>query len=377
MSHRAETAPESLSPRANPELIGQQPAEAELLAAFRSERMAHAWLLRGPRGIGKATLAYRFARWILAGGGRSAAGSGSGAGGLFGDSLPTAPAADSLYLEPTSPVFRRIAARGHADLMTVEVGADDKGKRRSEIVADDVREVSRFMSMTAAEGGWRIVIVDSADEMNRNAANALLKVLEEPPRRALLMLVCHSAGRLLPTIRSRCRGLNLQPLKGTDVDALLAHHLPALSDAERYVLVRLAEGSIGRALDLAGEGGLEVHGELMGLVGELPGLDVGRLHRFAEKMSRQDGETAFRAASHLLLWWLSQLTTTAAGRVPAGQEAAEAALFARIAGPGNLDRWLEVWEKVNHLLARTDAVNLDRRQVMLTAMLAVRDAARP
>jgi len=362
------------TPRANPDLIGHAAAEAELLAAFRSERLSHAWLLRGPRGIGKATLAYRFARWILAGGGEPA---GGGAGGLFGDSLPKAPAGDGLYVDPARPVFRRVASGGHADLMTVEVGTDDKGKPRSEIVVDTVREVGRFLSLTSGEGGWRIVVVDSADEMNRNAANALLKVLEEPPRRALLLLVCHNPGKLPATVRSRCRGLTLQPLAEGDVGTLLARHVPGLAEGDRRVLIRLAEGSIGRALALAGEGGLEVHGELMELVGGLPDLDIARLHRFAEKLSRQGSEPAFRAAADLLRWWLSHLIAAAAGRPPAGQEPAETALFARLAGPGNLERWLEVWEKVNHLLARTDAVNLDRRQVMLTALLAVRDAARP
>ncbi len=373
-----EASTAELPPRANPHLVGQSAAEAELLASFRSQRMAHAWLLRGPRGIGKATLAYRFARWVLAGADRpSAPPSGTIAGGLFGDSPPATPAADSLYLNPTNPVFRRIAAAGHADLMTVEIGSDDKGKRYSEVRVEDVREVGRFLSLTAAEGGWRIVIIDSADEMNRNAANALLKVLEEPPRRALLLLVSHSPGALLPTVRSRCRGLTLHPLKENEVDGLLSQRLSESSASDRRVLTDLADGSIGRALDLAGEGGLEVHGELMGLVGSLPELDIGRLHRFAEKMARQSGETAFRAASYLLLWWLSRLIAAAAGRPPVACDPEQVALFARIARPGNLDRWMEVWEKINRLLVRTDAVNLDRRQVMLTAMLAIRDAARP
>ena len=212
-----ETTPD---PRANPDLSGHAAAEETLKTAAESGRLAHAWLFRGPRGIGKATLAFRFARWLLASSGASSLAA-PAPPSLFGDDMaPEAIGSDEgLFVAPENPVFRRVAAAGHADLMTIEVGLDDRGRRRREIVAADVREVGRFLSMTPAEGGWRVVIIDSADDMNRHAANAVLKVLEEPPRRAVLLLVSHNPGRLLATIRSRCRSLALRPLANDTVAA--------------------------------------------------------------------------------------------------------------------------------------------------------------
>ncbi|MCH8238393.1 MAG: DNA polymerase III subunit delta', partial [Proteobacteria bacterium] len=234
-----------LHPKENPDLRGHEEAEKILLDGFHGGRLAHAWLISGPRGIGKATLAYRFARFVLGGG---------GAGGLFGD------ASQSLEMDPQDPIFRRIAAGGHGDLMVVEKSYDPKRKRiRDEIVVGDVRAVAPFMRLTTAEGGWRVVVVDCADEMNQNAANALLKILEEPPDNALLLLVSHSPSRLLPTIRSRCRTLALQPLAEDRVADLLSAHRPELAPADVASLARLAEGSPGRALRLADAGGLALY----------------------------------------------------------------------------------------------------------------------
>ena len=148
---------------------------------------------------------------------------------MFG--APATGPSSGLAVPPESGVFRRVAAGGHADLLTVERAYDPRRKRlRGEIVVDDAREIGAFLRLTPAEGGWRVVIVDGADEMNRNAANSLLKVLEEPPRRALLILVAHSAGRLLPTIRSRCRHVALSPLPNAVVRDLLARYCPDLDE---------------------------------------------------------------------------------------------------------------------------------------------------
>ncbi|MCB2102278.1 MAG: DNA polymerase III subunit delta' [Rhodobacterales bacterium] len=354
-------------PRANPDLLGQETAEATLLEAATSGRLAHAWLLTGPRGIGKATLAYRFARFLLSGGAEA----GQGGPSLFGEPEPAA----SLHVAPESPLFRRIAAGGHADLLTVERTAGSTGKLRAEIVVEDVRGVGAFMTMTAAEGGWRVVVVDAADEMNRNAANALLKVLEEPPARALLLLVAHNPGRLLPTIRSRCRTLALAPLADDVVEGLLARHAPDLAPGDRAALAALADGSIGRALDLAAEGGLDLHRDMARLLAGLPDLDVPALHDLAGRVAGPTADGAYRVLTDLIRRWLGALVTDAArGRGPA--DPAEAALAARLLADGGLDRWLEVWEKINRLLARADGANLDRKQIVLNIFLALETAAR-
>ncbi|MHA1598940.1 MAG: DNA polymerase III subunit delta' [Alphaproteobacteria bacterium] len=337
----------ALHPRANPDLQGHGAAEKTLLDAFTSAKLAHAWLLTGPKGIGKATLAYRFARHVLSESGD--------AGGLFGAEAP----ATSLHLAPDDPVFLRIAAGGHADLKAIERGFDEKkGKYRTEIVVDDVRAIGRFMSLTSGEGGWRVVIIDSADEMNRNAANAVLKVLEEPPQKTLLLLVSHNPGRLLPTIRSRCRKLALRPLpESTVVSLLLAGHpdMP-MSDAEE--LSRLSDGSIGRALDLEQAGGLKLYHEMKGLLDGLPSLDIGAVHTLAGKLGKAGADDSFHTFTDLLLGWIADhIRDLSSGRAE-----------------GNLENWLNVWDKVNHLLERTDAVNLDRRQTLVTIFTALESA---
>lgn len=352
-------------PSDNPELIGHDGAEAAFLDAWNSGRLPHAWLICGPRGIGKATLAYRIARFVLAGG--------DGDGGLFGPP-------QNLATSPEHPVFRRIAANGHADFKVVERGwADDKQTRlRSEIVVEDVRGVGGFLSLTPAEGGWRVVIIDAADEMNRSSANAVLKVLEEPPRRALLLLVSHSPGRLLPTIRSRCRRLNLPPLAETRVLELLQRHRPDLAAADAAALSRLAEGSIGRALALAGEGGLDLYREMIDLLSRLPRLDVVALHAFGDRVAKAGASDSFRTLTELFGWWLARLVRTGGEGGPVAEVVAgEEAVMRRLLAAGRLDQWVEVWEKITHLFNRADAVNLDRKQVVLNAFLTVERQSRP
>lgn len=330
-------------PRANPELIGHESAERALLSAWNAGRMPHAWLLGGPRGIGKATLAYRFARFVLAGG---------GSGGLFGGPP------DSLVVPSTDPVFRRIAAAGHADLVTLEPGMihPDTNRPTQEIVVPLVRRATEFLLKTAAEGGWRVVIVDEAEAMNRNAANALLKILEEPPPRCLLLLVSHSPGRLLPTIRSRCRTLTLQPLAEADVATLLGRYRPGLDPAERDTLVGLAKGSIGRAIELADRGGVELHNEIASLLTAMPEFDIPAAHGFADRLARsgEDAIAGFRLAMELIADWIS-----------------------RQVGPGQAmpEPWFEAWDRARRLASATEGLNLDRKLALLTTFLAIQRAA--
>ncbi|MGB0683262.1 MAG: DNA polymerase III subunit delta' [Magnetovibrionaceae bacterium] len=362
-------------PREIAHLVGQDQAEAELARAFSSGRCPHAWLLTGPKGIGKATLAYRFARHVLKAGTAETAELDAGAG-LFGDDLPAVAPAD-LSLNPEDPVFRRVATGSHADLFVVERAFDEKrGRYRSEIVIDDVRGIGSFFGMTSGEGGWRVVIVDSADEMNRNAANALLKVLEEPPERCLLLLVSHNPGRLLPTIRSRCRQLACKPLDDQVLSAEIARALPDLPEADVTRLARLADGSLGRARALSGEGGLELFDNLMNLLASLPRLDATSLQSLTDKLARTGQEAAFQTLTELLAGFLNRLIIATSGGGTRATDGREAELINRLAPEANLERWLTVWENSRHLFERTTAVNLDRKQVLLTVFLEVEAAAR-
>ncbi|HUN51927.1 MAG TPA: DNA polymerase III subunit delta' [Candidatus Sulfotelmatobacter sp.] len=354
-------------PRSTIGLTGHDEAEHTLLEAWNAGRLPHAWLIGGLRGVGKATLAYRFARFVLDAGSPAT-------GSLFGAAAPPA----GLDIDTGSPLFHRIAAGGHADLLTVELTVNEKtGRQRSEIPAEDVRRIVDFFRLTAAEGGYRVCIVDAVDEMNRYGANALLKILEEPPPRSLLLLVSHAPEGLLPTIRSRCRRLTLKPLGEAALTSIVAERLPDLPPAERQALVGLAEGSPGRALSLAASGGVQLYHDLIQLLARLPDLDVGQMHAFGEHLARRENAAAYQVWTDLFAWWLARLARSAAGAgSPAEIVAGEGALLQRLGRGRNLDRWAEVWEKVARLFERADSVSLDRKQIVLNALFAVGRAAR-
>ena len=278
------------------------------------------------------------------------------------------------------PAVRQIVAGAYPDCRLVRRshGARPPHRLRTEISVEDVRAVGNFLRHTAAMGGWRSVIVDSADAMNINAQNALLKLLEEPPPRTLLLLVCHAPSRLLPTVRSRCRTLNLRPLSEDQVAAIIAQQQPDLADADRQLLARLADGAPGWALDLAEAGGLELYRNLIELLESLPALDAVQLHKTADRFAGAAGEPAYRTFISLLQWWLGRAirATAAPARDSLGEVVpGEAALTARLTDRG-LEPWLKAWEKVAALTSRADAVNLDRKQVVLNAFFELASAAR-
>ena len=337
----------SYQPRHAENLYGHAGAEKTLLDAWAGGRLPHAWLISGAKGIGKATLAFRFARFLLTGP--------SPEGDMFG-AAPT-----SLYVPPSDPVFTRVAKFSHPDLMTVERPWNDKTKKwRDEITVDEVRKAGAFFQQTSSSGGWRICIVDAADEMNTNAANALLKVLEEPPKQGLLLLVSHAPGSLLPTIRSRCRRLLLQPLSGDLVEKVVHGVLPDLSDEDRQSLVDIADGSPGRAVALAAAGGVELHAELEGLLGQLPHLDFGKVHALAGRIGGAKGtRDGFATLAELLDQWLGRAVKRAA-----------------LANSHQSRSYLTARDRCRHLFNRLDAVNLEQKQVLLNVFAAIEQAAR-
>jgi DNA polymerase III subunit delta' len=360
-----EAAPQaSLPPRENPDLVGHEAAEAVLLASYNSGRMPHAWLVTGPRGVGKATLAFRFARFLFA--------QNQGAG-LFA-APPT-----SLAIAADHPAFRRVASGGHADLLVVERAFDPKRHRmRTEIIAADARKIPGFLRLTPAEGGWRVVIVDGADTLNPSSANALLKILEEPPKRAVLLLLSDNPGRLLATIRSRCRRLALRPLPADAVASMLVRQHPELAAADAATLARLAGGSIGRALSLASGDGLALYRSLFGLLRALPEIEIEALTLFADRVARWGADEAFALVAELLPGWIARMVALAGSG--GGEEQAvlpgEAAAMRQLAGRRDLDQWVAVWENLTHLFAEADHINLDRKQVVLNAFFALEAAAR-
>ncbi len=266
-------------------------------------------------------------------------------------------------MQPDHPVFRRVAAGTHADLLTVGREWDDKKKRlKKQIAADSVRQIPGFLHLTAAEGGWRVVIVDGVEDASTQSANALLKVLEEPPNRAVLILVCSAPGRLLPTIRSRCRRLALAPLSAPDMHTVLAQSLPQTDPSERATLIGLAQGSPGRAQELANDGGLRLAGMVAEVLDAGPAIDLTRAYEMSDSLRDQ-------APFELFMALLQQGIAAAVGAVQRGVADENQARL--VAARGTL-AWAEIAENLRRLTEETERANMDRRQALIAGLSLLR-----
>jgi DNA polymerase-3 subunit delta' len=330
-------------PRETAALFGHAEAEQTLLGAYRGGRIPHAWLIGGEAGIGKATLAYRMAKFVLA----------------YPD--PAAPAvqkAASLAVPADRPVARRVASQSHSDLLTLERVFNEKtDKLFTTIRVDDVRRTVSFFGSTAGEGGWRIAIVDTVEELERSGENALLKVLEEPPPRSLLLLVSNAPGRVIPTIRSRCRLLMLRSPSIDEVARATAAVLNRdANDPELLAASKAADGSVARALMFLEGPALELRRRIVGLLDGLPHVDQRALHSLGDKLGGTDSRplTAFMDTVNS---WLS----------------------AQLAGdrrdPRRMARLAEAWDTINRAGRDTEEYNLDRRPLMFSVFGALAEAA--
>tara|TARA_B100000676_G_C18084047_1_gene853546 strand:- start:40 stop:1104 length:1065 start_codon:yes stop_codon:yes gene_type:complete len=339
----------SLNPRENTVLFGQQGAEQMLLEANNGGRLHHSLLLSGPKGIGKATLAFRFARHLLKPDEEE---------GLFG---PTEPP-KSFDMSENDPIFRHIAGGSHPSLKVLERRRNpETGKIPRDISVSDIRDLSEFYRMTSTDGNWRIAIIDAADDMNHNAANALLKVLEEPPERSVIILISHAPGRLLPTIISRCYKV---PLKALDEKALS----DALGFQDLYpnnndlpLLLSLSEGSVGIAAKILQIDGLELYREVEEIVtNPWAGLNK-EIDEFVDRLAKNGQDEIYELFVTFFERALSQkvLEAVRTGHAPTPG--------------GELDRWLEVWEKVRTLFAQAKGLGLNRKHIILNAFLHVNE----
>jgi DNA polymerase-3 subunit delta' len=324
---------EAPHPRATAVLFGHAAAEAALLTAYRSGRMPHGVLIAGPKGIGKATLAYQLARFV------------------FAHPDPAAPdvhTAQSLEVEPANPVARRIAAQAQPDLLVIERTVNEKGVLRNQIAVEDIRRTVPFFGSTAGEGGWRIAIVDAVDDLNRFGANALLKVLEEPPKRALLLLVAHSAARVPPTLRSRCRIVTLRPLAERDVGAAAAAATQSEHDDPSIAAAAAAsDGSVARALALLDDGALALRQQALDLLAGLPAVDVVGLHALGDALTGTDPQ--------LLAAFLGTINAWLAQRLDGGR--GELTRLVRLA---------EVSERINAAARDAEMYNLERKPLVFS-----------
>jgi len=330
-------------PRETPALYGHAEAERALLDSYRGGRMPHAWLIGGPRGIGKATLAYRLARFVLA---------------HPDPAAPEVQKATSLAVPEEHPVARRVANEAHGGLLALERRLNDKGRLSQDILVDDVRRLVPYFGSTSGEGGWRTAIFDSIDELNRSGANAILKLLEEPPERTLLLLVSHAPGRALPTIRSRCRRLDLRPLATKDVCLAVGRALGrSPTEPEIMAGAEAAEGSVARAIELLDGGALALREKTLGLLSQLPDPDPRALHALGDALSGGDPRTLTTVMDVVNDWLSARLAAVARETRTAGRVA-------------------QTWEQVNRAARDAQAYNLERKPLVFSVFGLLAEAAR-
>ncbi len=323
-----------LTPSECDHVIGHDAALLRLTQSYNSKRMHHAWLLSGPRGIGKATLAFTIAKHIF--------------------SHPNQAEAPNVFDADTIPeaISRQVAQGGHPEMLHLTRPWDEKTKKfKSQLSVEEVRRTIGFYGMTAGAGGWRITIVDAADDMNASAANALLKILEEPPKRSIFFVLTHTAGGLLPTIRSRCQSLPLQPLDNSNINTIIKGLDVQASDADKQRAAELSEGSVRQSIQLLHGDVLNEYNSfemLMGANAKGNGADWLAVHKIADSVSRRGQEQAYLLFLDLVTAWIGKQVrnTTASTSTLAG--------------------WAEVWDKANHSVSLAQAYNLDKKQVILS-----------
>jgi len=333
------------SPAQTFDLIGHRQPINHLAAQYASGRMHHAWLLNGPKGIGKATLAFRFA------------------GHLFRNIDATK--APNIYVAPDKGdgVESRVAGGGHPNLLHLSRPWDEKQKKfKTELTVDEIRRTISFFGKTRGEMGWRVCIVDAADEMNDNAANALLKILEEPPSNTLFLVISHASGRLLATIRSRCQLLTVKPLSEDEV-IKIADNLGLLKDVEpqdRQLVATLSAGSPRRAAILLRNEGISLYRRLEKLCTSLDQPEWSAIHSIASELAPRAKDEKFRLFMDLVYDFISRQTLP---------EANSQRSISKLA------RWSQVWEKTRQSASLTDSYNLDRKQMILSLFERMHQAA--
>lgn len=323
-------------------LYGHRPEANELARAYRGGKFHHALIVSGPRGVGKATLAFRLAYHLFA--------------HAKSDDAP-----DTLITpDATSTLFRLMAQGAHPSLLHLTRPVADRGAGfKSAVTVDEIRRVGRFLSMTSHDGGYRVVIVDAADDMNRNASNALLKSLEEPPPRTLFILVVHSIGQMLPTIRSRCQLLKLKPLEQADLARALEGVSPDYdpAGADNPALMARSGGSVREALLLTHFGGLDIADAVDALLAS-PRFDIGAAHRIADAVGGRDAAVQFQLFN-------DHLATIAEARARRAGEARDVESAARLATH---------WAKLSQQIWQTQTYNLDKRQHVVGLLGQMMDA---
>ncbi len=325
----------AIPPAENTHLFGHRDVVSFLAKSYRGGNLHHALLLEGPEGIGKATLAYRFANHIL-------------------KHKDPASAPDVIAdPDPDAAISRQLSGGASHHLLHLARPVDVKtGRVKSAITVEEVRRAGHFLAQTSGTGNWRIVVIDPADDMNRSAANAILKILEEPPRKTVFLVLSHAPGKLLPTIRSRCMPIRLAPLDDADMlRGLELLDLTVHQDPEMLATVlHHAKGSLSNALLLLRYGGLEIAEAFEQILLDGPAKSRAAIHKLAETLTAKDRDMAFG-------FFIDYATNRVMGM--ARQAAQNGDLSAA-------EHWASLSSQLQENLAIADGYNLDRKQTIIS-----------
>lgn len=353
-------------PKAMTFCLGHEEQENLFIDLFQKNSLPHAMIFSGNQGIGKTTMAFRLARFLLKNGKVE-----DNQDSLFGGE-DIQPDISSLDVAADDPVFARIVSGGHADLLHIHRAFDTaKGKQDATLKVDALRKIEPFLRKTASEGGWRIVLVEDADTMNRSAQNAILKILEEPPANVLIMLVAHRPGMLIPTIRSRARVINFDPLSQDNMKDLLSRQGHYLSIEDMTTLSSLSEGSIGQALRYVEEGGLQTLSQILEYLETAPNWNWARLHELSSSLSSPAQDKEYRMFVDLMQWVFTQMLRTKARGgtdLPPALKGAGVSYF-MVETP--LERLITISDNLKKHFERVDFSNLDRRDAIRSCFLVI------
>lgn len=359
---RIEGAPH---PRETQRLFGHKAAEDAFLQAFNGGRLHHAWLVTGAKGLGKATLAWRLARFLLA--------QPQDQGGMFASPPP-----ESLDVPADDPVARRMLQMAEPRLFLLRRGANaTESALSADIRVDEVRKMKSFFALSAADGGRRVAIIDSADELNTGAANALLKLLEEPPENVTFFVIAHQPHKLLPTIRSRCRELRLSPPAPDDLARALEQAGGMVEPEDIVALGELAQGSVGEAFRLTNLDGLAFYQKMISLLSRLPRLDRPATLALAEMAAVKGAEGRFDMMVTLVDLFLARMARAGVMRqLPHEAAQGEGQLITRwVPDEQAALLWADLAQSLSLRARRGKAVNLDPAALLLDSFLKIEETA--
>lgn len=354
--------PEGLkAPRDSTLCVGHNNIETQILGLINSGNIPHALIFSGVEGIGKSTFAFRLARYLLKNGTGESADD-----GLFGDSgLTNLAPVTSLSINDEDSVFKQIASGGHPDFLFIHRPMDErKGTLKNNLDVDTARKVTPFLRKTASDGGWRVVLVDDADTMNRNAQNALLKILEEPPKNTILILICHRLGNMIPTIRSRCRVMHFDPLTNDALSDLMQREVgESLPHEEREILSFLSDGSIGLAKAIIDTGGIETAQQIISVL-EHNSFDMAEIHSLSNGVNKDE---VFKNIERFFLKMIEAVIFAKA------QNQSVSSPLTRIEFDSDLAYWLQKYETMKAHFAQAHFSNLDKKLATLNAFILFKE----